>query len=323
MTDELAESKGLNVVSKSKSRRAMVLGTGLVQCCGNPACARAITRHENEVSYSYDREDASLLTRQYNRFQAHNLGEGMAEYEQSIALMKRRLFGGLRGSEKEKLTIVELGIGAAPNFKYYGPGRVTKGDKYYGIDINPEMFDYAKESIANVERSYLQGVEGVAPFNVTYRLADVQSTGLPDAFADAVIGTLLLCSVEDQKATLAEIRRILKPGGKYYFIEHVGADLGTPLRFAQDVLNPLQQIVAGGCHLNRDTSLAIAQSFADGDITQYRFDVLPGKIRFDNGFELDNPEGANFNASLISPHISGEATAGDCILKRCPPKVTI
>ena len=103
----------------------------------------------------------------------------------------------------------------------------------------------------------------------------------------------------------------------------MGADLGTPLRLAQDIFDPLQQIVAGGCHLNRDTSSNIAETFADGEITQYRFDIVPGKISFDNGFELDNPEGANFSASLISPHISGEATAGDCILRRCPPKVTI
>ena len=79
--------------------------------------------------------------------------------------------------------------------------------------------------------------------------------------------------------------------------------------------------------MNRDTSKAIERAFADGDVTQYRYDVLPGKIVFDNGFVLDNPEsrkrGGGGGGSLISPHISGEATAGDCILTRCPPRVTI
>ena len=254
----------------------------------------------------------------------------MDEYEQSIALMKRRLFGGLAGSPRENLTIVELGIGTAPNFQYYGPGRAGKGDTITGLDVNPQMFSYAEDRIAKVQESlqakgHRDGEEEVqrSPFDVTLMVRDAQSTGLPDAYADAVIGTLLLCSVKDQKATLKEIRRILKPGGKYYFVEHVAADPGTPLRLAQDILNPLQGLLAGGCNLNRDTGGAIAEAFADGDVVSYRYDVLPGKISFDNGFVLTNPEGADFRGSLISPHISGEATAGDCVLTRCPPKVTI
>ena len=308
------EGKGTRVVDvdvnvvAANSRRSMLLGTGMgfMQCCcGNPACAQLAREGENE------RRRGGLLSQQYDKFQAANLSEGMREYEQSIALMKRRLFGGLAGSEKEGLTIVELGIGAAPNVQYYMSGRVGKGDVYIGVDFNPEMFAYARREIANLD------LRGEKTPEVSLIVADVENTGLPDSCADAVIGTLLLCSVEDQSKALKEIRRILKPRGKYYFVEHVGAEPGSVLRVAQDVLNPLQMVLAGGCHLNRDTASAISEAFEDGDVIQYRYNLLPGKISFSNGFELENPEGLNFSGGLISPHISGEATAGDCILTRC------
>ncbi len=93
--------------------------------------------------------------------------------------------------------------------------------------------------------------------------------------------------------------------------------LGRP---AHSLFAP-QRAVAGGCHLNRDTADAIDAAFADGDVTQYRFDLLPGKIAFSNGFSLDNPGSAG--AGLIAPHVSGEATAGDCVLTRCPPRVAL
>lgn len=80
--------------------------------------------------------------------------------------------------------------------------------------------------------------------------------------------------------------------------------------------------MAGGCNLNRDTAGAIAAAFADGDVTSYRYDVLPGEILFDNGFSLKN-EDAPSGLGLLSPHISGEATAGDCVLTRCPPKAKV
>ncbi|QDZ24293.1 methyltransferase [Chloropicon primus] len=303
------EGVELNRDGNQASRRSSVLfgGTGLLlQCCGNPACAARST--EGRV-----RSRRGYLAQRYDKFQAVNLSEGMVGYEKSIALMKRRLFGGLAGSPRENLSIVELGIGSGPNLQYYAPGRAGKGDTITGIDTNCEMFGYARDRIAKLES---------AP-DVNLVVADAGATGLPDSSADAVIATLLLCSVEDQDATLAEIRRILKPGGKYYFVEHVGAQPGTPLRIAQDVLTPLQRVLAGGCNLNKDTSSAIARAFADGEVTQYRYDVLPGRVVFSNGFELENPEGSGGVGSLISPHISGEATAGECILKRCPPRVTL
>jgi len=166
----------------------------------------------------------------YDRYLASALSQdAMASYEKSIEPMKRRLFGGLAGSPNEELTIVELGVGAAPNARYYCDARRGKGDCIVAVDKNPELLNSAASEFES------RGVEKLELLE-----ADVADTGLPSAFADAVVGTLLLCSVRSQDQVLREIRRILKPGGKYYFVEHVAAPSGTPLRTAQDLLSPLQ-----------------------------------------------------------------------------------
>uniref|UniRef100_A0A0D3CXN6 Methyltransferase type 11 domain-containing protein n=1 Tax=Brassica oleracea var. oleracea TaxID=109376 RepID=A0A0D3CXN6_BRAOL len=81
---------------------------------------------------------------------------------------------------------------------------------------------------------------------------------LDDNSVDAVISTLVLCSVPDVKQTLQEIKRVLKLGGIFLFIEHVAAEDGTFFRHVQNVLDPLQQVVADGCHLTRNIGLYIA-----------------------------------------------------------------
>ena len=193
----------------------MLLGSGLAFTC--PCCGSG-GRSERTGGSLYDRYLASALSQ-----------DAMASYEKSIEPMKRRLFGGLAGSPNEELTIVELGVGAAPNARYYCDARRGKGDYIVAVDKNQELLNSAATEFNS------RGVEKLELLE-----ADVADTGLPSAFADAVVGTLLLCSVRSQDQVLREIRRILKPGGKYYFVEHVAAPSGTPLRTAQDLLSPLQ-----------------------------------------------------------------------------------
>ncbi|KAL7240813.1 hypothetical protein ACSBR2_006456 [Camellia fascicularis] len=83
---------------------------------------------------------------------------------------------------------------------------------------------------------------------------------LSDASVDAVVGTLVLCSVKDINMTLKEVMRVLKPGGLFLFVEHVAAEDGTILRFAQGIFNPLQQIVSDRCHLTRKTGKCISEA---------------------------------------------------------------
>jgi hypothetical protein len=94
----------------------------------------------------------------------------------------------------------------------------------------------------------------------------------------------VLCSVPDQAAALAEVRRVLRPGGRLLLIEHVAA--AQPVsRFTQNLLNPLQRALADGCNLNRDTLAAVRAAGFGGADGVSSFEV--------EGF------------SLIAPHIAG------------------
>ena len=80
---------------------------------------------------------------------------------------------------------------------------------------------------------------------------------LPDASVDAVLCALVLCSVDDVPAALAEVRRVLRPGGRLHLLEHVTAEPGTARRWLQVLLDPGWARVAGGCRLTRDTRGAL------------------------------------------------------------------
>ena len=88
---------------------------------------------------------------------------------------------------------------------------------------------------------------------------------LPDGSVDTVVCTLVLCTVPDLDATLTEIRRLLRPGGRLLFIEHVAAESGTRLRRWQDNLERPWRRLAHGCHTNRDTEHALRHAGFDLD----------------------------------------------------------
>ena len=93
---------------------------------------------------------------------------------------------------------------------------------------------------------------------------------LADGCADAVVCTLTLCSVVDPARTLAEIVRVLKPGGKFLFLEHVLSETDSGLARQQVVATPLQVASADGCHLDRRTLETIrAARFATVDATYF------------------------------------------------------
>lgn len=106
---------------------------------------------------------------------------------------------------------------------------------------------------------------------VAVEIVDAPADALPfpDATFDEVVSTLVLCSVPEPARALAEIARVLRPGGHLRFLEHVAA-WDNPGRLAwQERLDPLWSRVAGGCHLNRDTEAAIKDAgFAVTTITR-------------------------------------------------------
>ena len=87
--------------------------------------------------------------------------------------------------------------------------------------------------------------------------ASIAALPMTDASLDAVVCSLVLCSVPDQKAALAEIARVLRPGGRLVFMEHVAAD-GRPGRLKwQGRIEPVWKRLMGNCHLTRRTEAAI------------------------------------------------------------------
>ena len=167
---------------------------------------------------------------------------------------RRRLLAGLAGS------VVEVGAGNGLNFAYYPP-EVTAV-----LAVEPE--------------GHLRKIAGRNASRAPVRIEVVEGTAdrLPaeDASADAVVFSLVLCSVPDQARALREARRVLKPGGELRFFEHVQAET-TGLRRTQRVLDATcWPLLGGGCHVGRDTTSAIERAGFDIDhLDRFRFPDAP------------------------------------------------
>jgi ubiquinone/menaquinone biosynthesis C-methylase UbiE len=146
---------------------------------------------------------------------------------------------GLREKRRALLSEVsgrtlEIGAGTGLNFELYPPGTDL-------VLTEPEA-PMAKKLR---ERS---GAEVVA--------AGADRLPFDDGSFDTVVSTLVLCTVPDQSSALREIRRVLKPGGRLLFIEHVRSDDGGTAKW-QDRLTPVWKFMGRGCHPNRDTAAAM------------------------------------------------------------------
>jgi ubiquinone/menaquinone biosynthesis C-methylase UbiE len=171
-----------------------------------------------------------------------------AKYELWIAERKRALLGSLRG------TILEIGPGAGVNLGYYAPG-IT----WIGIEPNVYMQPHLRREAES------RGLQ------VDLRTGVAERLEAADHSVDAVVSTLVLCSVASVADVLQEIQRVLKPGGKYVFIEHVAAPRGTWLRRLQRILCPCFRFFAVGCHPDRETGTEIDRAgFAEVQYERFR-----------------------------------------------------
>ena len=139
--------------------------------------------------------------------------------------------------------ILEIGLGTGINIKFY-PENVKK---IIGIDVNKGMLKQFKKksSDTKLEIQVLHQNGETLPF--------------PDNSFSGVTSTYTLCTIKNITSALNEIYRVLRPGGKYYFLEHGLADNPKTQKW-QHRLNPIQKIWAGGCNLNRDINLLITNA---------------------------------------------------------------
>lgn len=132
--------------------------------------------------------------------------------------------------------VLEVGMGSCLNLPYFDPARVRE---VVGVDPDAGM--------AALARSRLRAA------NPRARLVRASAQELPfeDNSFDTVLSTFSFCSIPDPAAALAEVRRVLRPGGEFLFCEHCAAPQPS-VRRVQFWLTPLWRHVAGGCHLDRD-----------------------------------------------------------------------
>lgn len=158
--------------------------------------------------------------------------------------------------------VFELGCGGGINQQFYDKDTVTS---YAGIDPHEGLLDAARSAASEKgwPADLRAGVGERIPF--------------PDASFDTAVCTFTLCSVEDPKRVLSELRRILRPGGRALFLEHGRAPDPGVARW-QDCIEPFWKPMAGGCHLTRPITSAV--DAAGFEVEPVGEGYTPGAPRF-------------------------------------------
>lgn len=159
---------------------------------------------------------------------------------QELSGYRRALLQSVRGQ------VLEIGFGTGLNLPFYGDG-VTA---LTAIDPNEGMFAIANSRIQS------SGID------ITLQTGRAESLPMAAAMFDAVVCTWTLCSIPNVDMALKEVYRVLKPGGKFFFIEH-GLSSDPGVGTWQRRITPLQRRIADGCHLDRPIASLIEAVFDD------------------------------------------------------------
>ncbi|VEP13081.1 Methyltransferase type 11 [Hyella patelloides LEGE 07179] len=180
---------------------------------------------------------------------------------QSLGKLKQALLGNLQHK------VLEIGPGAGASLAYY-----CDNIDWIGVEPNPFMHPYLEREAKQHKLS-----------NIELRQGTAEDLPVEDESVDHVVSTHVLCSVTDLYRSLQEIKRILKPGGSFVFIEHVAGECHTWTRKVQDGVNPVWKNLFDNCHTNRET-WSILEQVGLETVNYYRF-----KLPF----------------PIVSPHIAG------------------
>jgi ubiquinone/menaquinone biosynthesis C-methylase UbiE len=149
--------------------------------------------------------------------------------------------------------VLEIGFGTGLNLAYYPTNLVHK---ITTVDVNSGMSKLARKRI---DRSSIP---------VDFQVLNGENLPMENDTFDTVVSTWTLCSIKHVDRAIAEIYRVLKPGGKFLFIEH-GLSNEPNIQTWQHRLTPIQKIIGDGCHLDRDIKKLISQLFDRLDIKEF------------------------------------------------------
>ena len=158
-------------------------------------------------------------------------GEGFARY-------RRALLADVTGD------VLEIGFGSGLNLEHY-PEAVNR---LTVVEPNPGMAAIAQKRIA------------ASPFPVEVQLLSSEALPMADHSFDSVVSSWTLCSIPDIDQALQEIYRVLKPDGRFFFLEH-GRSPELSVQIWQDRLTPVQKAIADGCRLNRPMQTLVERYF--------------------------------------------------------------
>jgi ubiquinone/menaquinone biosynthesis C-methylase UbiE len=127
----------------------------------------------------------------------------------------------------------------------------------FGSGLNLDCYPVHINSITAIDVFSPRIAQPFSRIRVNHQVMSAENLAFPDNCFDSVVSTFTLCSISKIDAALMEIARVLKPHGRFFFLEHGRSD-DHSISWFQDLLNPMYNIMACGCNVNRDLKNIIA-----------------------------------------------------------------
>jgi ubiquinone/menaquinone biosynthesis C-methylase UbiE len=181
---------------------------------------------------------------------------GAASERAGLAARRQQLLADARGS------VLEVGAGTGLNLEHYPEGV----EELILVEPEPAMARKLERRLAELGH----------PAHIVE--ADAEGLPFPDDSFDAVVCTLVLCSVGDPTRALDELRRVLRPTGSFIFMEHVRSEDSATARL-QDRINPVWRFINNGCNCNRATLSLIEGAFSVDDVERGEIPKAPRFVR--------------------------------------------
>ena len=172
----------------------------------------------------------------YKFYQQHIFPHVLNQVMQTPSLMdkRRELLLPISGE------VLEIGFGTGLNLPFY-----QQVNTLYALEPNPDIYHLALQRLHET------------PFHVQHIQASAEKLPFADNSLDHIVSTWTLCSIANLEQALAEICRVLKPGGALHLVEHVLNSDSRKIQYLQQALTPVQKRIADGCHLNRNIERAL------------------------------------------------------------------